>query len=225
MQNKVIKNLWRLFKDQFRVFVQIIRIIQFPDVNFVGRISLKQCEFEGANTVFEGVRLYNVGVGKYTYISRGCTIQNTRIGRFCSVGPNCQIGLGKHPSDRLSTYPGLYGGRAYGSTKFVDGLTDFEEFEEIIIGHDVWIGSSVIIRDGINIGDGCIIGAGAVVTKSLPPYSIAVGSPAKIIRTRFDEDEIERLLDIRWWEFSEEELIKLANADFKESINKNSNPL
>ena len=79
---------------------------------------------------------------------------------------------------------------------------------ETIIGNDVWIGEKVFIKDGIRVGDGAIIGAGAIVTKDVPPYAIVAGVPARIIRYRFDEDVILKLLKIQWWDWSDE---KLAN--------------
>ena len=76
----------------------------------------------------------------------------------------------------------------------------------INIGNDVFIGMNVTILDGVNIGDGAIIGAGAVVSKDIPPYAIAVGSPIRIIKYRFDQPEIDELLKIKWWDFSEDKL-------------------
>lgn len=76
----------------------------------------------------------------------------------------------------------------------------FEEFEKIGIGNDVWIGANVIILDGIEIGDGAVVAAGSVITKSVPPYAIVGGVPAKIIRYRFEKDKIEKLLILKWWD-------------------------
>jgi serine acetyltransferase len=82
----------------------------------------------------------------------------------------------------------------------------FEERRKIVIGNDVWIGTRVFIRDGVSIGDGAVIAAGAVVVSDIPPYAIAGGVPAKIIRYRFREAEIEQLLEIKWWEWDERSL-------------------
>jgi acetyltransferase-like isoleucine patch superfamily enzyme len=91
--------------------------------------------------------------------------------------------------------------------KFAYGFDqkDDEEFfnwrreHKCVIGHDVWIGHAAIIMPGVNIGHGAIIGSGAVVTKDIPPYAIAVGVPAKVIKYRFDETTIAALMDIAWW--------------------------
>ena len=89
-----------------------------------------------------------------------------------------------------------------------------EERKGITIGNDVFIGANVTILDGITIGDGAIIGAGAVVSKDIPPYAIAVGCPVKILRYRFDEDTRRKLLDIKWWDFSEEQLQQIEMYEF-----------
>ncbi|MBR6646045.1 MAG: CatB-related O-acetyltransferase, partial [Clostridia bacterium] len=81
----------------------------------------------------------------------------------------------------------------------------FNEFTETtIIGNDVWIGHSALILEGVKIGDGAIVGAGAVVTKDVPPYSIVVGVPAKVIKYRFSENEIAKLSELKWWDQSVE---------------------
>ena len=71
---------------------------------------------------------------------------------------------------------------------------------DTVIGNDVWIGQNVTIMPGVNVGDGCIIGANAVVAKDIPPYSIAVGNPARVVKRRFDDNTIKRLLKLKWWD-------------------------
>jgi len=81
-----------------------------------------------------------------------------------------------------------------------------EERKKIVIGNDVFIGANVTVLDGISIGDGAVIGAGAVVSKNIPPFAIAVGTPINIIKYRFDNITISSLQKIKWWDFSEEQL-------------------
>jgi acetyltransferase-like isoleucine patch superfamily enzyme len=81
-----------------------------------------------------------------------------------------------------------------------------EESKRTIIGNDVFIGANVTVLDGIIIGNGAVVGAGAIVTKNIPPYAIAVGVPAKVIRYRFEKDLITKLQKIEWWNFNEEKL-------------------
>lgn len=144
-------------------------------------------------------------IGDYTYISTNANISVTKIGKFCSIGPNLFCGWGIHPTNGISTSPMYY------STRLQNGvsLTDKDKIEErklITIGNDVFIGANVTILDGITIGNGAIIGAGAVVTKDIPDYAIAVGCPIMIIRYRFNDDQIAALKRIQWWKFDEDKL-------------------
>ena len=78
--------------------------------------------------------------------------------------------------------------------------------KRIVIGNDVFIGANVTVLDGVTIGDGAVIGAGAVVSKDIPPYAVAVGCPIRIIRYRFDDDQIETLRKLNWWNFDDDDL-------------------
>ena len=93
-------------------------------------------------------------------------------------------------------------------------LAKFKEFTNgnINIGNDVWIGRSSIVLGGVKINDGAVVGAGSVVTKEVPHYAIVAGSPAKIIKYRFDEDTIQQLIKINWWSFSDAELSRFAHT-------------
>ena len=97
------------------------------------------------------------------------------------------------------------------STKKQNGTTlsetdKIEERKRIVIGNDVFIGANVTVLDGVTIGDGAVIGAGAVVSKDIPSYAVAVGCPIRIVRYRFNEDQIEALKKIEWWKYDEEKL-------------------
>lgn len=154
------------------------------------------------NTLYNNVTLNNVRLGDFTYISTNTKIQYTSIGKFCSVGPNCKIGLGKHPSNTfVSTHPIFFSSSKQTQITFAS-KNYFDEFEHISIGNDVWIGTNSTIIDGVKIEDGAIISAGAVVTTDVPAYAIVGGVPAKIIKYRFNKKEIDRLLEIKWWDMN-----------------------
>lgn len=149
--------------------------------------------------------LHDVRLGEYSYIAKNCTIRHCEIGKFCSIGPNFCCGLGIHPTNGISTAPIFY------STVKQNGITlckksKTAEAKQTIIGNDVFIGANVTVLDGVTIADGAIIGAGAVVVDDIPPYAIAVGVPAKVVKFRFDETTIKALLEKRWWNGTEETL-------------------
>lgn len=129
--------------------------------------------------------------------------EHLKMGKFCSIADNVKIFLGgEHKSDWISTYP------------FNVFLTrDFPEINghpatkgEVIIGNDVWLGSGCTIMSGVTIGDGAIIGANSLITKDVPPYAIVGGNPGKIIKYRFDDEMIKRLLEIKWWDWDYENI-------------------
>jgi len=164
------------------------------------------CTFGIYNTIYNDVSLNNVNLGDFTYIAGNTKISRTNIGKFCSIGPDCKMGLGKHPTkDFVSTHPIFFSTLKQAQISFAD-KNYFEEFERINIGNDVWIGANSIVVDGVQIGDGAIVAAGSVVTKEIPPYAIAGGVPAKVIKYRFEKEEIEKLLEIKWWEMDIEYL-------------------
>lgn len=154
-------------------------------------------------------KLGSCKIGDYTYIGTSCTFERTKVGKFTSVGPQVMCGMGTHPLNFVSTYPGFYSNSASGAI-FMGTNHNVNEFEPVTIGSDVWIGARAIIVGGVNIGHGAVIAAGTVVTKDIPPYAIAGGVPAKIIRYRFDQHVIKLLLESKWWDYSVEELQKAA---------------
>ena len=162
--------------------------------------NLKNCQFGFRNALGDNVKLSHVLVGDFSYISDETSIRNTTIGKYTSIGPRCQIGLGKHPtSGYLSTHPLFYSNNTPLGYSILNEST-FKEFEPIRIGNDVWIGANVIILDGVEIGDGAIIAAGAIVTKNVAPFSIVKGIPAQHTKFRFSEVEIKDIEANPWWE-------------------------
>ncbi|MHB0755258.1 CatB-related O-acetyltransferase [Polaribacter sp. M15] len=159
--------------------------------------------------ILKNANLGNCQVGSYSYIGANCNFSNTKIQSFCSIGPDVICGLGAHPTNFVSTYPGFYSRNASGSYWF-GNILKFQEESTTYIGSDVWIGARVIIKGGVTIGTGAIIGAGAVITKDVPPYSIVGGVPAKVIKYRFKQETINSLIESEWWNCEEKALSKLS---------------
>lgn len=134
---------------------------------------------------------------------------NLYIGKYCSIASGVKIFLGgNHRVDWISTYPfNVVFGDSLG---FIKGHPATKG--DVRIGNDVWIGQDVIIMSGVNIGNGAVIAAGAVVSKSIGPYEIWAGNPAKFIRKRFKEEEIELLEKIKWWDWPVERIISKADT-------------
>ena len=158
-------------------------------------------------------------MGKHSYACEYFTAasEETTIGAYCSIANNVSIGTTHHPTNFISTHPFCY----FEPCKLDKSSKQahFDYVKPCHIGNDVWIGKSVIIMDGITVGDGAIIGANSVVTHDVPPYSIVVGSPARIINYRFDDETIKKLLELKWWNLSDEELAHLPYDNIIECIN------
>jgi acetyltransferase-like isoleucine patch superfamily enzyme len=130
------------------------------------------------------------------------------IGAYTSIATDCLILLGgEHRIDTVSTFPLRIRLALAGAG--TDGQPSSKG--DVRIGSDVWIGARSTILSGSTIGDGAVIGAGSLVSGDVPPYSIAVGAPARPIRFRFDERSVECLLRIRWWEWPEEMVRECAD--------------
>ena len=147
-------------------------------------------------------------LGRYSYIGEHTSLLFTDVGAFCSISNYCAIGGASHPSEWVSTSPAFNNTGGMMSKKI--GLLPYTPFVRTTIGNDVWIGSHCLIRGGVYIGDGAIIGMGSVVTHDVGAYEIWAGNPAKCIKKRFDDETIKKLLDIRWWEFEDDELKKYS---------------
>ena len=148
-------------------------------------------------------------IGKYSYLHgkiRISTDKEINIGKFCSIADRVRIQVGdEHDYKRVSTFP----------FNTILGLnTNYSESfgETVSVGNDVWIGESVRILSGSNIGDGVVVGAGSVIKGNLIPYGIYVGNPAKLIKMRFSDDIISFLLQLKWWDWSDEKI--LNNSHF-----------
>ena len=205
-------SLKTLLKIWARYFKRVLRI---PRMNVALRKRFPTCEFyDGAfvdgcstlgkyNVIFENSTISNSSLGSHTYVQKHSSVFNCRIGKFCSIAPNVNIGSGQHPIDRVSTHPAFYSVTQPLAKSFAT-VDTFEPFKPITIGNDVWIGHSALVLDGTNIGNGAVVAANAVVTEDVPPYAIVGGVPARIIRYRFDEITARKLEEIEWWNKSDE---------------------
>ena len=144
-------------------------------------------------------------IGAYTYINSFVLLDKNvkSVGRFCSIAFNAKIGLGGHPMTWASTHAFAYEPR-YG---FHKGHSLFSGSKgDTYIGNDVWIGTNATILAGVTIGDGAIIGANALVREDVEPYAIVVGTPAKTIKKRFDDQTIQSLQKLQWWNWPSDKI-------------------
>lgn len=177
--------------------------------------------FEGMNRLTTDVTFLTSSIGYASYIGNRSFIKNTKIGRYTCIATDVMTVAGSHPTSKfVSTHPAFYSTRKQSGFTYVseEKFSDFNYIDEnqkftVMIGNDVWIGSGVKIMEGITIGDGAVVAAGAIVTKDVPPYAIVGGVPAKVIKYRFDEETIQKLLELTWWE-KDQAWIKSHADDF-----------
>lgn len=190
--------MWSLFRKWFylklsvnyKKFLEIEKRKQFEDYKRQGLVT----------------------VGQYTYgspaiISFPGDKNKVTIGSYCSIADGVTVFVGgNHRVDWVTTFP---------IRVMMQFLKEPEEGVvvskgDVIIGHDVWIGNGATILSGVEIGSGAVIGARAVVANSVPPYAIVVGNPGRVVKKRFSEIQIERLLEICWWDWPPEKVLGYA---------------
>lgn len=139
------------------------------------------------------------------------------IGKFVSIAKGIKFIMNgaNHRMNGITTYP--FNILGHGWEKVTPKLEDLPLKGDTVIGNDVWIGENVTILPGVHIGDGSIIGANSVVGKNIEPYSICVGNPVRVIKKRFDEETINKLLSLQWWNWDEDRIFNnleaLVNGD------------
>lgn len=165
--------------------------------------------FEGNNVIAKRAVVSGTYIGRNSYVGSSTYLPTCKIGRFCSIAPGIRMVPNTHPSSVfVSSSPSFFSTRGQNGQTFVKTNKFQENLSvdgfNIVIGNDVWIGTKAIIKGGIRIGDGAIVAMGAVVIKDVPPYAIVGGVPAKVIKYRFSEKQILKLLQIQWWNQSDE---------------------
>jgi len=201
MLNRLIRFTFNIIYRNYASYVYKIRL---GSRVYLSRKSI----FEGRNFVGNNTIVVNTYMGYASYISENSVLKKCKIGRFSSLGPDIKCVFGKHPTKTfVSTHPAFFStksqvGFTYATEQLFDEYApspDANNRYSIIIGNDVWIGYGVTLVDGVTIGDGAIVAANSLVTKDVEPYSIVGGTPAKKIKYRFNKEDIDFLLHLKWW--------------------------
>lgn len=211
-------------KNKFRGLIRKSFLKIYPELSNLKKLNEAAKQLNIGETIYgKNVKfyppshIYNSIIGCYSYVGDNGCVNNTVIGKFCSIGPNFFCGWGIHPLNGISTSPMFYSLRKQNGMTLSKSNKVLEQ-KKIFIGNDVFIGNNVIVLDGISIGHGAVIGAGSVVSKNIPPYAVAFGNPIQIRKYRFSEEEIQKFLQIQWWDYTEEKL-QLVERDFFEVKN------
>ena len=169
----------------------------------------------------------NILVGDYTYYDDDDGSENFEqhvthhyeflgdrliIGKFCAIAKGIEFIMNgaNHRMASVTTYP--FNILGHGWEKCTPSLADLPLKGDTVVGNDVWIGQNVTVLPGVRIGDGAIIGANSVVARDIPPYTVAAGSPCRVIRHRFDQAFTEYLLALRWWDWDAEKIFRNLEA-------------
>ncbi len=159
-------------------------------------------EFQVSHRLASQISRYGWSVGDHSYGNPQIIephLGKLTIGKYCSMNDFVII-LGNHATDFASSYPFAELARYWPTAQAGDTFADHVS-KDVVIGNDVWIGNGVLVLPGTVIGDGAVIGAHAVARGIIPPYSIVVGNPGRVIRTRFDQHRIDKLLALSWWDW------------------------
>lgn len=180
------------------------------------------------NTVIEpysaflsGYNLFSQGSFSYSWSNLPVS---TVVGRYCSIAKNCTVLGSRHPHEWLTTSSSTYDNKFIIFSKFCDDYhSEHTTFKRknltknhgLLIGNDVWIGNNVTLKNNLIIGHGAVIAANSTVVKDVPPYAIVGGNPAKIIKYRFSDRQINELLLLKWWEykFTDFQQLNIQNID------------
>lgn len=170
--------------------------------------AIKDSRVHPTSRIESGSTVYGSTMDKHSFCGYDCSILLCDIGSFCSIASRVAIGGVAHPMEFVSTSPVFLSHKDSVKAKFA--RHDYLPEVRTTIGNDVWIGEGAYIKAGVRIGHGAVIGMGSVVTRNVPPYAVVAGNPASLIRKRFDDEVIEALLKMAWWDLPEAELRRVA---------------
>lgn len=180
-----------------------------PEPRIHPTAELKNCRLGRYASVAERVILREVEVGDFSYFERHAEAIYTTIGKFCSIAANTRINALEHPIERPTTHKVSYRPNEYFRYHGVDSaFRDHRRTRRVAIGNDVWIGHGAVVLPGLTVGDGAVIGANAVVTRDVAPYCIVAGSPARLIRRRFEPATAVALTALAWWDWPLDQLFE-----------------
>ena len=207
-----MKNLFRYLFEKLLYFqVQNKKVnIEHPELIMPNVLTVNS-KIRGMVHIGEYSKIIDATLNGNIYIGRHTTfngpnsdiwalVNSVRIGNYCSIARNVSIQEYDHYFNRISSY--FIHANLLGGTMQDDIISKGDVF----IGNDVWIGTQCVILSGASISDGAVIGANSVVNSFIPPYAIAIGSPAKVVKFRFSDEIIRKLLNLKWWDWNDEKI-------------------
>ncbi len=173
--------------DVHKPTVHLARVIDHPNIE-IGDYTYY--------SDFDAVDDYAARIAPYIYPG---SPEKLVIGKFCQIAHGVRFitASANHPMKGFSTYPFA----SFNPETMTAYVEEVAGHGDTVIGNDVWLGYCAMVLPGVTVGDGAIVGAGAVVASDVPPYAIVRGNPARVIRQRFDDETVAKLLDIRWWDW------------------------
>ncbi len=187
----------RIYKDT------LIRDSSIGDSVISDRAVVISSQIDDKVEIGRDCSVIHARIGFGSFLGKGSMAKFITIGKFCNLSWHLSLGGSNHNYKSACMYTDTWWKKTF---DVGEGLGPVDINDYTVIGNDVWIGSQANVLRGVKIGDGAVIGASSLVLEDVPPYAIAVGSPARIIKYRFDEDTVSRLLNIRWWDWPREQI-------------------